>query len=704
MFVQVERAVQTEVKVDFERLGIRILRKVERNRKLSRSTEAAKQTTTQLIANFTFYGVAIEGRFSTDTAIHGKLEGVQIADLTSAGKKYPSIVSMGLQSVQSEASLANTDAHVESSSFQQQPQCFSFSINRSPRVSTSLALKECHDIHITAFVPSIHYTHSVNFIYEMEMFISELQLYSETVTNSFKSAAVGVAKGFVREKSQLAEGLGKLSTSFGPTSSRASFSQSINPQDEIPTNDEPDVGLPLAAGDRLYFDVSAQSPVIILPSSLHSDECLIAHLGEISVKNEFIHQSDTSLTEEAILPSYVLTSPEIDRLVLTISNMSVHASHDRASRDWLLTKHIEMNSSTSGESFKVLKETSLRVQVDRGVGNGFPDTSRDDANSEDSNSETLSGADVVIIGKICDPLLVRLPKEVFDQVKSTLKHGLRRNIPPRAKPGFQERSFTATERNTCKDSSSSKSVKFNPVVQTHSDGETLPKIFASFSLPKLSLELKHTLDGKERNLVYVSFEDFSIQCNKSSPHTTSVDLALKSIIIEDLLQEEDSEFRYILASSSKPLPFISPVSSPSLRLPKSQGIGSSISRHLLSMTKLMSTPRVQQSNESPLRSFSPYEEPKSPQKTDSESTLEGSGKQETQSTLCEDTSSFSEVGDLVRIKALLVDEKCPDFATKYNSVSFHVLYVCMCPIIKCSSGFLCSQCVFYCAGLHSHCG
>ena len=357
------------MKINFERLGVRLLRKVETKRRhLKPLQERDAGSSPRLVANLTFYGLSVEGRVSADVAINGRLEAIQVTDITPSGKKYPNIVSMGLQNggiLKPDNSVAEGVPRLDVG---KEPQCLSFSVHRSPQSFSPATANQSYDIHLSGFVPSIHYTHFVNFVYETERFVSEFHLY---LTNTLTSAAIGVAKGLVRDKSQLAEGLGKLSTSFGPAlASKQSVNQSSVLSDRTEL-EETDVGLPFWSRDRLYFDISIQTPVIVLPSSLHSDECLVAHLGEISIKNEFVRQSEklSSNEEEGTSLSSSAVYSEIDRMVLKISNMSLHAAGDKASREWLVTEYKNGGPSPSDKWSRVLKEATLMVQIDRRLGN-----------------------------------------------------------------------------------------------------------------------------------------------------------------------------------------------------------------------------------------------------------------------------------------------------------------------------------------------
>ena len=588
---------------------------------------------------------------STDISIQGRLEGIHVQDVTPVGKNYSDILVIGME--EREKSIVPLN-------------CLSFSLNRSPQSSISRSGVFLHhnlsDVHLCVFVPAIHYLHSVNFVYEMEMFVSDFLKYFEVMIRTFKKAAVGVAKGLVSKESKLAKSLSLLHTSLTMNDSAAGS-----------VYEETDFDAPLLPGGNiLYFDISVQSPVIVVPSSLSKEDCLVAHLGEITVKNEYLSLSSkdhTAVEAELTDSVYYSSPPSIERVILSISNIALHSTHTKESR--LKLEKFKPGETYPDQCCKVLKEVSVVVQVDTQLSGAVRGTSKGSMKKnliakENSgggeNSFDGDGADIVITGKVCDSLLIELPKTVFDQIRTILMHGIRR------KPKRKQRQVeNATVYNT--EASPEKSVKSKPAISPKE--RKFSKVFASFTLPKLSLELKLTIDLQDRNLVYISFDDLAMQCNISDVNYISMDLTLKSIIIEDLLQPEDSEFRNILASSSKPLPFpLSPVhpsrSSFLQSFSNSVTLHSPFTHHLFPLSHLMSTPKPSPkfgASHSPLRSFSPFNKKKDSPPLSEEQDESGS-------TVKEDASTSSEGHtDLLTVKAFYVDEKHPLFAKEYDSVS-----------------------------------
>lgn len=699
--------------MNFERLGIRLLRRKSLKKRDPTSSHPSANATSsaaaRLIAKIMLYGLSVQGTVSADVAIDGRLDGIQVTDLTPESKRYSDIIHLGvggdeLNNATKPSSVSEFD---DVDGQQQQHQALSFSISRSARPLTSPAASGAatppSDVTLRLSVSAIHYTHSVNFVYEMEMFVSDFKFYSSKLTDSMRSAAFGVAKGFVSKESHLAKGLGKLHSSFGYTSTNRTANLSSLPEDSVEIEEiDGKVGA-IKVPDRIFMKVLVQSPVIVLPSSLDQDKCLVAHLGKIVVENEFIPEelaTQTDINQSLNTTSFYLdrSLPEVERLTLTVSNISLHATQSKEGRDWLEAAQSEELSSSPECCFKVLKESSISIQIDKRFlskddlstdGDGlYEDTSFMGEDGTGSSSDPFK-ADIVITGRICNSLLIVLPKEVFDQIRSTLKHGIRKRPSSRRR----KRTTSSVLKTTASQNmdSKSKTVRFDANIESSNKvsdkGSTvsMPKIYASFTLPRLSVELQRTIDEKSRSLVYVSLDDFSIQCHRLDPHITSFDVTLKSIVIEDLLQSKESEYRNILASSVKPLPFISPIPTPSRslqRLSSASSLSASLSRHLF---PIMSTPKPQAASESPLRSFDPSLVSSLRRGGGDDSSIFGSrignetprswsagDEGSSQSTLKDETTTSagaSEVGDLLTIRGMFVEKKCPVFASKYKSVS-----------------------------------
>ncbi len=324
------KPLHTELNIKFERLGLRFLR---------RMVTHDNKSTTRLVSEVMLYGLSVEGTVSNEVLIQGRLEGIRAIDLTTVGRKFSNILIMGTGSGlthETTPTLENTSDN-----------CLSFLVSRSPRPLNSITPSLQFDVHLSVFVPTIQYTHSINFIYEMELFISKFKSYSAFVSDSFKTAAVGVAKGLVSNDSKLVKGLSKIQQSLGRSVShdQPSFTTSEDLSDIEECNGET---VPInQAKDRIFFNFSVQSPVIVVPSSLKKDNCLVAHLGEIAVSNEFIGCSSSRSM--------------LDRLTISVTRVSLHATRDEGSRIQLLSSGSSL--TVSGKCFKVLRETSAMLQV-----------------------------------------------------------------------------------------------------------------------------------------------------------------------------------------------------------------------------------------------------------------------------------------------------------------------------------------------------
>ena len=653
----------TEVKLEWDRLDVLIVRRMGRRgpKKASPGPLPDHQVTTgaRSVGRITLVGLGAQAWFRSDTQIQGKISGIGVDDLSSPGTKYHNIVSMGTEGfVQKTVNVMDTGYPATTGHSDD----LSFLIERSLQPQTTQSSGPQYRIFVSLSMPSIHYTHSVDFIYEMEAFVSDFKFYSGQLSDSLRKAAVGVARGLVGPKSHLAEGLDKLAF-LGP----AKTSMSLDDEMEGDGIDgAPPSSSAAIENHQLLYDISIQSPVIVVPSSLSGEDTLIAHLGEISLRNDFTLECDDFAS---LCPERIAQIPRTERIALKVTNMSLHASHDGESREWL----ISMTTATPvgqrpvpsrpGRWCKVLKETSVELRIDRCIWG---------AEGEEGSGEAPAlRPDVILVGKIVDPVLVRLPKEVFDHIQKILRHGLHKSSA--SKPSRCE-SIRGADSGPVPMSSGTESQPTS-VSSSGGQGEGLPKMICSFSLAKLSFELKHMIEFKERDLVFVSFEDFSFHCKKLDPSVASFKLSLKSIVIEDLLQQKDSDYRYLFASSTKPLPFLLPLSSSFHNL-RSQSFGNllpPLGRQLLLMVQPGASFRQQTLNYSPLRSFSSRrslsrEGSEGPKLSLGKGDSHGGG-HDLGSPTSSASSGVSDLPDLLSIEGQYCDKHSLLYSTKYNSVS-----------------------------------
>ena len=197
----------------FERLGVHMLRRVRPSKRRCGHgrSQREKQASAQLIASIMFYRLGIEAHMSWEMSLEGRLEDVEVEDLTPLGGKYCKILSMGTGKGVIKADEGQRregeerEREIGSLDGSGHPRSLHFSVHINPRTSVLLVSSAANDVHVTVSVPAVHYTHSINLVYEIELFISEFQHYFSAIMESFSSAAVGMAKGLVKERSQIAK-------------------------------------------------------------------------------------------------------------------------------------------------------------------------------------------------------------------------------------------------------------------------------------------------------------------------------------------------------------------------------------------------------------------------------------------------------------------------------------------------------------------
>ncbi|KAF4525445.1 hypothetical protein B566_EDAN004188, partial [Ephemera danica] len=183
-----------------------------------------------------------------------------------------------------------------------------------------------------------------------------------------------------------------------------------------------------------------------------------------------------------------------------------------------------------------------------------------------------------------------------------------------------------------------------------------------FELPELRVTLRDNLRNSEQDKVLVSFGDFVVKYDKSDPYETSIKMSLRSLVVEDLSQPEDSAHRKLVVSQFLSEEELLDVRNVPLYASRSCP---DVSTNLGSFKKRGSLPDVLETSvlygmgykpnqTQPTQMFQPSGEypvtpPPSPRRT-------GSPKDQ-----------MARKDNLVHIDVLLIDPKSPDFFSKYNT-------------------------------------
>lgn len=191
------------------------------------------------------------------------------------------------------------------------------------------------------------------------------------------------------------------------------------------------------------------------------------------------------------------------------------------------------------------------------------------------------------------------------------------------------------------------------------------QIQANFSISELQIQLSGDLTLGSQGLVSLRFQDFDIEFNKENPHTLAIQIALRSLLMEDLLEKNpDSKYKNLMVSRGAPktsslahkeylsqsCPSVSHVEYPDMprSLPSHMEEASNVFQLYQRPT---STSRKKQRED--IDSEYPSTPPPSP-----------TSERSKPSCLKDDFDD-----SLVHINVLLVDKKHPEFSSKYKRIN-----------------------------------
>lgn len=452
------------------------------------------------------------------------------------------------------------------------------------------------------------------------------------------------------------------------------------------------------------MDIVLETPVLVLPRSSCSSQVFVVHLGKISMSNNpdrsydaenvhrdlrnsslqkqndcelkiftideelflessqstYVNKADEYLSQEdlrcksidTVIEDFDCDDQQVETYVLDIRNINAYSLDTRNRKSLRLSAlpRAEEFYSCQEDAVPVLHDTAIHVNVVRCV----------ERPSIDLLMEAMDSKELLQInGKVIKPLNLSVSRVQYEQLLETIENlfklppDLAR--PPNVVEPMKNDNFELTNETFEMDAKFKRRL-FQPNIAYEKKTLIEPKVI--FELPIFIIQLKNELNDP---LIDIVFRDFNVNYEMNNTYETNLQVSLRSLLMEDLLQPPDSKHRSMLISSSpenqqlRPNSAYSSRSCPNLIGPHflEDGVSGSLPENLESGAGFniflnqsnLAQPSLHwmHANTQQNKTNCPETPPPSPQRR-------------------------MRQDNLVLYSSLIVDPECPNFATQYNSM------------------------------------
>ncbi|KAF6112214.1 vacuolar protein sorting 13-like protein D [Phyllostomus discolor] len=644
----------TEVAVEIHRLNLLLLRTVG----MANGEKYGRKIATASIG-----GTKVNVSMGSTFDVNGSLGCLQLMDLTQENVKNRYVVSIG--SSTGYENILSDIGYFESVCVGVEDAAL------SEALSFTCVEKSKQECFLSLRMASLHYNHSAKFLKELALSMDELE---ENFRSMLKSAATRVTTVLATKTAEYSEMVSLFET---PRKTRESFS--------LEDSDLYGLGPAASHADtvKLILNVNIESPVVSIPRKPGSPELLVGHLGQIFIQN-FVagddeSRSDRLQVEIKDIKLYSLDCTQLagregagsdaSRASCPPSGPASASSQEEAH----FTRHDFFESLHRGQAFHILNNTTIQFKLEK-----IPIERESELTFSLSPDDLGTSSIMKIEGKFVNPVQVVLAKHVYEQVLQTLDNlvyseDLTRfpasaasspcpSSPPPPLGACGEPSAERKENGLFSHSSLSTSSQKSLSVK---EARSFTQIQANFCIAELQVQLSGDLTLGAQGLVSLKFQDFEVEFNKDHPQTLSIQIALRSLLMEDLLERNpDSKYKNLMVSRGAPKPlslaqkeYLSQ-SCPSLSNVEYPDMPRSLPSHM------EEAPNVFQLYQRP--ASAPRKRPKEVPDQDYPLTPPPSPTVD-KPTVLAGKSKFDD--SLVHINVFLVDRKHPEFSSLYNRVN-----------------------------------
>uniref|UniRef100_A0A2C9LEM5 UBA domain-containing protein n=1 Tax=Biomphalaria glabrata TaxID=6526 RepID=A0A2C9LEM5_BIOGL len=419
---------------------------------------------------------------------------------------------------------------------------------------------------------ALTYVHCPKFLDEMVDCVSEFKDYMTKVYTTIKTAATEVAMGIVGVRGDKDASLSDASTAgftIRRDQSLGDITNTILLEDMSYYQ-----GTSAIEANKSFILINArmESPILVFPPSSNSPQVLLAHLGEIVIDNsnvDKISSRSPSLNQDLINLS--LTNMNLYSVCIEQQLSMVTVGLDSSKLSELTQKFgVPILYDTSVDLTIGKKEmdnpyinpnVSSRIEGMFGLAPECPPASSSNSESFEQDMFQVSSL-LEVKAQISNHIKLNLSKEVYEQILKTVDNLTYDAESSKTQSTKHSKSAYTTlnladvieqDKMAYKlsdDLPGAKSKSMPNVINSSDSGQNdsfLAKHF-DFKVPLFEVELRGDFGEGERGIVDLKLYDFAVQYEKNDKACTRINLHLKALQMDDLLEPPDSKHRQIIVS------------------------------------------------------------------------------------------------------------------------------------------------------------
>ena len=487
----------------------------------------------------------------------GSLGGLQVMNLLSASPVHQRIISVGREPL-----VEEVDESLSPSAAQDQSNhAFTFhvvqTVSPQPAESDSDGCDKVDSVSVTAQMSSVVYVHSSAFMDELNSCADDFKRCMSVLAQSISAAATDLALGIVQRRTESFQAAGRERTPGRHTVLDTPAHLGSSTFHLPPPAPTPRLAQTNKFNANIELSLVLATPVVVFPRNETSKEVLVAHLGQITVSNQILSGWEVRDDPTVPLGTSKLTRYNIQVHHVNLNSLNLQQKLDRKSGVKTGSSILSMTALSLYDSSKygvpIIHDTNLEIYVDRIVKEEMLKKTESFCSGfyMEQESSILEGFDdttvdlVQIKGKVVNPLKVSLSRNQYQQLLDTLKS------PDKARARHNNQpSFASTPVNTI----DRKNKARRDLFAIKDEEQSSVPIEGRFELPVFSLELRRdALNANiEPGIVSLTFTEFGLTYDKPTDQTSTMQMALKGLLMEDLLLEENSCHRNLMVSSACP--------------------------------------------------------------------------------------------------------------------------------------------------------